>query len=109
MIAPILPATRQMAKRVPYVEPVISAAGLALDVKEIVDNSTPIGAAKFIGARFLKKCLPPKVFIAGKCVMVVGGVMATISTGGNPMVISATRQATRSVVKEAAKNVIKSV
>ena len=83
----------------PYVGPVINGVGLAMDVKDIVENGTPVGAAKTIGIRFLKECSPPQVFFAGKCVMFVGGVVASVSTGGNPLVVSGTLTAARSIVR----------
>ena len=45
-----------LIKRVPYIGPVVSSVGLALDIKDIVETSTPIGAAKIVGGRFLKEC-----------------------------------------------------
>ena len=72
MIAPI---RSQVIKRVPYVGPVIQGVGLAMDAKEIIESSTPIGATKIIAGRFIKECTPPEIFIAGKCVMFVGGVI----------------------------------
>lgn len=33
-------------KRLPYVGPVVSSVGLALDVKEIVENATPVRCSK---------------------------------------------------------------
>ena len=89
-----------MIRRVPYVGPVIGGVGLALDVKDIVESSTPIGAAKIIGGRLLKECTPPEIFIAGKCVFLIGGVVASVSTGGNPLVVSGTISAARSIVKD---------
>ena len=50
MIKPIEP----LVKRVPYVGPVISTIGLVIDIKDIVETTTPMGAAKKIGGRFLK-------------------------------------------------------
>ena len=39
MVGPIL-------TKIPYVGPVVSTVGLAIDIKDIMDSSTPIGAAK---------------------------------------------------------------
>ena len=52
--------------------------------------------------RFLRECTPPELLIAGKCkcVMFAGGIVASISTGGNPLVISTTVSAARSIVKD---------
>jgi len=79
---------------------VISTVGLAIDVKDIVENSTPIGAAKTIGNRLLKECTPAELFLAGKCVMLVGGVIASFGSGGNPLVVSGTMSALRSIVRD---------
>lgn len=43
---------------------------------------------------------PPELFIAGKYVMFVGGVTATLSTGGNPLVVSGNLSAARSIIKD---------
>mgnify|MGYP001032681496 CR=1 FL=1 len=93
MIGPIL-------KTIPYVGPVISTLGLALDVKEIVESSTPIGAVKTISGRFLKECTPPELLIAGKCAMLIGGVIASVGSAGNPIVLSGTLSAARSILKD---------
>jgi hypothetical protein len=90
---------KSVVKRVPYVGPVISGVGLALDVKEIVETATPIGAAKIIAGRFVTECTPPELLIAGKCVMLAGDIIATVATGGNPLVVSGTVSAARSIVR----------
>jgi hypothetical protein len=97
MIATI---TSKVIKRVPYVGPVVQGVGIVLDVKEIIETSTPLGAAKIILGRFVKECTPPEIFIAGKCVMFIGGVVASVVTGGNPLVISGTVSAARSIIKD---------
>ena len=71
-----------------------------MDVKDILESSTPMGAAKKIGGRFLKECTPPEIFLAGKCVMLIGGVIASVGSGGNPLVVSGTISAARSVIKD---------
>lgn len=91
---------RAIIKRTPLLGPVISSASLAYDVKEIVETATPVGAAKIIAGRLINECSPPELLIAGKCVMLVGGIVATVSTGGNPIVLSATLSAFRSIIKE---------
>ena len=58
-----------------------------------------LGAAKIIGGRILKECTPPELLIAGKCVMLVGGVIDSVSTAGNPVVVSGTISAARSIIK----------
>lgn len=86
--------------KLPYVGPVISGVGLILDVKEIVESSTPLGAAKIIGGRVLFQCTPPELFIAGKCVMLTGGIIASVASGGNPLVVSGTVSAARSILRD---------
>jgi len=90
----------QVIKRVPYVGPVVQFVGVAFDVKEIIESSTPGGAAKIILGRFARECTPPEIFIAGKCVMLIGGVVASVGTGGNPLVVSGTLSAARSIIKD---------
>lgn len=90
---------KSVVKRVPYIGPIVSSVGLALDVKEIVENSTPIGAAKIIAGRIAKECTPPELLIAGKCVMLCGGIVASVSTCGNPLIVSGTLSAARSIIK----------
>ena len=92
--------TSKVIKRVPYVGPLIQGIGIAIDAKEIVESSTPLGATKIIAGRFIKECTPPEIFIAGKCVMFLGGVVASVSTGGNTLVVSGTTSAARSTIKD---------
>jgi len=89
-----------IVKRVPYIGPVVSGVGLALDVKEIVETATPVGAAKIIAGRLVNECTPPELLIAGKCVMLAGGIIASVATAGNPMVVSATVSAARSIIRD---------
>lgn len=96
MIKPIEP----LVKRIPYIGTVLSTVGLVIDVKDIVESSTPMGAAKTIGSRFLKECTPPELFVAGKCLMLIGGVIASVGSAGNPLVVSGTISAARSVIKD---------
>ena len=49
---------KSVVKRVPYVGPVVSGIGLALDVRDIVETTTPIGAAKIIAGRLVNECTP---------------------------------------------------
>ena len=65
--------TQTMIRCVPYIGPLVGGVGLAPDVKDIVESSTPVGAAKVIGGRLLKECTPPEILLAGKCVFLVGG------------------------------------
>lgn len=80
--------------------PVIQGVGIALDAKEIIENSTPLGAAKIISGRFIKECSPPEIFIAEKCVMFLESVITSVSTGGNPLLVSGTMSAARSIIKD---------
>ena len=81
-------------------EPAIQGVGIALDAKEIIETSTPLGAVKIISGQFVKECTPPEMFIAGKCVMFVGGVIASFATGGNQVVVSGTMSVARSIIKD---------
>ncbi len=71
-----------------------------MDAKEILENSTPLGASKIIAGRFIKACTPPEIYIGGKCLMFVGGMIASISTGGSPLIVSGTISAGRSIIKD---------
>ena len=51
--------TSKIVKRVPYLGPLIQGVGIALDAKEIIENSTPLGGAKIISGRFIKECTLP--------------------------------------------------
>ena len=96
----IASVSSKVIKRVPYIGPVVQGVGLAMDVKEIIETSTPLGASKIIAGRFIKECTPPEIFFAGKCIMTIGGVVASISTGGNPLLVSGTMSGIRSIVKD---------
>ena len=95
----IVQITSKVIKRVLYVGPVIQGVEIALDTKEIIESSTPLGATKIIAGRSIKECTPPEIFIGGKCVMFLGGVVASVSTGRNLLVVSGTMSATRSIIK----------
>ena len=45
----------KVIKRVHYIGPVVQGVRLAMDVKEIVETSTPLGASKIIAGRFIKE------------------------------------------------------
>jgi len=92
--------TTCIVKHVPYIGPVISMAGLALDVKEIIEIATLVGAAKIITGRLLNECTPPELLIGGKCVMLVGSVVASIATGGSLLVITRVISAARSIIRD---------
>lgn len=89
-----------LAKKIPYIGPVISGVGLTLDVKDIIENATPLGAARIIGGRLLKECTPPELLIAGKCMMLTDGVIASVASAGNPLIVSGTISAARSIIRD---------
>ena len=92
------PIIGKAVKRIPYIGPLISGLGLALDVKNVIEDATPMEAAKIIARRFVKECTPPELFIAGK--FIAGDIVASISTSGDPLVIYITGSADRSSVKD---------
>lgn len=96
----ISPITSKVIKRVPYVGPVIQGVGIALDTRQVIESSTSLGAVKIIAGRFVKECSSSEIFIAGKCVMFVGGLVASVSTVGNLLVVSGTMSAARSIIKD---------
>lgn len=79
-----------ITKRLPYIGPVVSTTGLILDVHEIIQNTTPVGASKVIVGRIINECTPPELLLAGKCVMLTGGIIASVATCANPLVLSGT-------------------
>ena len=91
---------QSIVKKIPYVGPVISALGLVFDVKEIVETGTPTGATKTIVGRAIKEYSPFELLITGKCLMLAGGIIATFATTGNPLVVSGTLSAARSILRE---------
>ena len=48
-----------------------------------MENSAPLGATKLILSRSIKECISPELFIVGKCVLLIRGVVAFLSTGDN--------------------------
>ena len=86
----INPITSNVIKYVPYVGPLIQGVGIALYTKEIIESYTPLGTVKIIASKFVKKCTTPEIFIAGNCVMLIGGMVASVSTTGNCLVVSKT-------------------
>lgn len=59
----------------------------------------PVGAAKIIAGRLINECTPPELLIGGKCVMLAGGIVASVATGGNTLVVSGTISAARSILR----------
>lgn len=96
----IIQITSKLIKRVLYLGPVIQGIEIALDAKKIIESSTQIGVTKTISGRFLKDCTPSEILIAGKCLMLLGGVVGSVNTTGNPLVVSGTMSATRSRMKQ---------
>ena len=84
------PIKSKVIEKIPLIGPTVQIIGLGLDVKEIVQSSTPTGAAVTIGTRVLEACTAPLLFFGGKCVFALGGTIAAISTGGNPLVVMGT-------------------
>ena len=72
----------------------------ALDPKEIIEGSTPLGAAKKIGSRVIKECIPPELYFTGRCLWSVGSTIMAIYTGGNPMAGASAISALRSIIKD---------
>ena len=87
-----------LVKRMPHVRPIVSAMGLAFNIKAIVENATPLGAAKTITAPVLNECTLPELLIGGKCVMLIGGIIATVGTGANPIILGSTISVGRSII-----------
>lgn len=90
---------KSVVKRIPYVGPVFSEIKLVMNVKEIIDTKTFIEAAKLITRRFVNECTPPELLIAGKCVMLTGGIIATVASGSNLLIISGTVSTVRSIIQ----------
>ena len=40
---------KSVVEKVPYVGPIAGGVGIALDIKEVAENSTPIGVVKTVG------------------------------------------------------------
>ena len=88
-----------VVQKIPLVGPTIGAVGIALDIKDIAEGSTPLGVAKIVGGRLYDECTPPELWLTGKCLMVTGGVIASVYTGGNPLVLGGTFSAFRAIIK----------
>lgn len=80
--------------------PVFQALEITLYIQKILETSAPLDAAKIISDRFLKECMPPEIFIAGKCIMFVGGVATSVSNGPNLLAVSGTMSADTSMIKD---------
>ena len=82
------------------ISPTIGVVGLALDLREIAEDATPLGVVKIVGNRLYDKCTPPELWLTGKCVMLAGGIVASVATGGNALIIGGTLSAFRAVIKK---------
>lgn len=85
-------------EKTPLIGPIAGGIGLALDTKEIIEGSTPLGATKKIGSRVIKECTPPELYLTGRCLWLVGSTITTIYTGGNPMAGASAVSALRSII-----------
>ncbi len=56
--------TSQVMKKAPYIGPIFQGVGVAMDLGEILEDSTPLGAAKIVASRLAKECTPPEIFLA---------------------------------------------
>jgi hypothetical protein len=83
----------EIVKHALYVWPVFQTVGIVLDVKEILETTTPMCAVKVVAERFVKKCTPSELIIAGKCRMFVGGIVVSVGLGGNPLIVGGTMSA----------------
>lgn len=72
---------RAVVQRIPLIGPTVGVVGIAIDLKEIAESVTPLGVAKIVGVRVYKECTPPELWITGKCLMLAGGGISSISTG----------------------------
>lgn len=91
---------RAVVRGIPIVGPTIGAVGIALDIKEIAENATPLGTVKIIGGRLYDECTPPELWFTGKCLMLTGGIVASAATGGHPLILGGTFSAFRAVIKK---------
>ena len=90
---------KSIIKKLLYVGPIIESEGIALDIKDIVESSTSVGAVKTILTRGLQKCTPPEFYFGEKCAMPAGVLIASIATGVNPIVLGRLLSADRSIVR----------
>ena len=86
----IIQITSKLIKRVPYLRPIIQGIEINLDAKKIIESSTPLGATKIVTGRFFKDYTPSEILLAGKCLIPLGGVIASVGTTGNLLVVSRT-------------------
>ncbi len=69
------PIVGKAVKRIPYIGPLVSGVGLALDVKKVVEDATPMGAAKIIAGRFVKECTPPNYLLPVSVLWLLGALL----------------------------------
>ena len=77
----------------------LSGLILVLNVKDIVESTTPVGTSKIILKRFINECIPPRLILAGKCVMLTGGLVAYINIDSNSLIVNETISAARAIVQ----------
>lgn len=65
-----------------------------------MNDSTIIVGLKKIALQILKDCTPPEVYMSGKYVMFISGLIASVSTGGNLLVIEDTLLAAHSIIQD---------
>lgn len=58
---------KSIAEKAPLIGPIVGGVGVASDVIDIAQSSTPLGAAKKIGSRLIQQCTPPEIYLTGKC------------------------------------------
>ena len=54
---------KDTCRAVPFVGPLVGGVGIAIDIKEIAEKSTPMGVVKTVGVRLIKECTPPELLL----------------------------------------------
>jgi hypothetical protein len=71
--------------------PVIgSCYGFAITAVKVYNSSTPSGAIKTAVKGVVLDCTPPVIKYPALCAALVGCCIASVTTGGNPLAVSAT-------------------
>jgi hypothetical protein len=91
-----LPEGVGVIEKVPYLRPTFNRIKLLFDAKEIVQSALPGGAAKVIVTWLIKNFTRPKLYLRGKYLMLIGGLLMT--TCQNPLVVGATVNAELSII-----------
>lgn len=87
----------------PFVPPIMNTMGLGMDTKEIVASATFLEGVKIVGSRFASACTPPNLYYGGTCIMFVSGAFATITSGGNLILLTGTLTAARAIIRTTIK------